>query len=101
MHVGPCRGTIYFPARLQSSPESACKDSNHRSETLNKCEEATPIKIGNSVQHYPGAQKEKQGDVKNRRNSNAWVEWAEEDIAAITGGEKTERKKIPGPHGDF
>lgn len=49
MHVDPCRGTIYFPASLQNSLESACKDSNHRSETLNKCEEATPIKTGNRV----------------------------------------------------
>lgn len=47
--MDPCRGPIYFPASLQNSLESACKDSNHRSETLNKCEEATPIKTGNRV----------------------------------------------------
>lgn len=47
--MDPCRGPIYFPASPQNSLESACKDSDHRSETLNKCEEATPIKTGNRV----------------------------------------------------
>lgn len=45
--MSPWWGTIYFPESPQNSPESACKDSSHRSKTLNKCEEATPIKTGN------------------------------------------------------
>lgn len=47
MHVGTCWGAIYFPESPRNSPASACRDSNLRSKTLNKCEEATPIKTGN------------------------------------------------------
>lgn len=59
--MDPCRGPAYFPASLQNSLESACKDSNHRSETLNKCVAATPIKTGNGVVNVTQGLRRKSG----------------------------------------
>lgn len=98
MYVDPCRGTIYFPASLQNSLESACKDSNHRNETLNKCEEATPIKTGNGVFNITQGLKRRSG-VTWKTEGIGMHGWSElkKTLLPLQAARKLKERKYLGP----
>lgn len=96
LQVDPCRGPIFFPASLQKSLKPACKDSNHRSKTLNKCEEATPIKPGSRMFNITQGLRSKSG--MTWKTEGVRMHWWNElrEMSWLWENSKKENTRAPG-----